>query len=392
MALLNYRPDNIETAATNSNDSKEREKKHYLNDSQATKPKYFYKAKCRFPVAGLLMMKLLLSKELQIICRLILVQRLIWCVQAGQFAGKIDQAFSRIAAERLTVGSEFEAGNQLAIKSGLRLSNEWIKRLVRSDFQNRNLIRSNRESIDRPGLTHEINLLNSVLKRTNVTNHLVGTKLSPLSGLSDSSIDLHRLNEPNELVKSAKLFEFNGLDEGQSKRRIDELANNNSDRPANRSNRFAAATQSKRSREASVRGREESSMLDNGSSEEEEDELYEIPSAGIVALAVCYMTISLCAIVGNLIVLFIVIKSKKMQNPTNYLLANLSASDFLIGNPTFSLILIFDYFDKHDQATNSIFVGQEHWRFRFNSKLPFYNAGFCRCSSVRSVRPFSRSR
>lgn len=63
----------------------------------------------------------------------------------------------------------------------------------------------------------------------------------------------------------------------------------------------------------------------------QDDELYEIPNFLVFILTICYTSISFMAITGNLIILWIVFKIKKMRNPTNYLLANLSASDFLIG-------------------------------------------------------------
>lgn len=289
-------------------------------------------------------MNLLLSKELQVICRLIFVQNLICVVHGDQFAAGAErlQALSGISANSVTSSEPPFAGDRPGSKSELKPSNEWIKRLVRSDFENRNSIRSKRESADKAGATNAggMNLANNVLN-ANVTN-LIGLKLSAkldaLSGLGKSLIDFNLLNGSNALARLNALYE-----PLEQSKRVNELANDH----ANRSTKLATvdrANQSRRSRGVSGSVQEAASdlLLENGlvevdDEEDEEDELYEIPNYLIVILAICYMTISLCAIVGNLMVLYIVIKSKKMQNPTNYLLANLSASDFLIGNCYFFL-------------------------------------------------------
>eukprot|EP00095_Tigriopus_kingsejongensis_P012396 maker-scaffold682_size112745-snap-gene-0.12 protein:Tk12396 transcript:maker-scaffold682_size112745-snap-gene-0.12-mRNA-1 annotation:"lymnokinin receptor" len=64
-------------------------------------------------------------------------------------------------------------------------------------------------------------------------------------------------------------------------------------------------------------------------------ELYE-PSLGIVILlAVCYGGISLGAVVGNTLVIYMVIRSRRMRTITNFFIANLALSDVVIG--TFSI-------------------------------------------------------
>ena len=59
--------------------------------------------------------------------------------------------------------------------------------------------------------------------------------------------------------------------------------------------------------------------------------LYEVPIGLIVLLAVAYGTVSLCAIIGNGIVLWIVVRSHRMRTVTNIFLANLAFADMLIG-------------------------------------------------------------
>lgn len=285
-------------------------------------------AKCRF-VTGLLIMNLLLSKQLQVIC-LIFVQNLICCVHGDQFAAGIERLLSsEISAHSL--GSRPFTGDPLG-QSELKPSND--RRLVQSVVGTGNSIRSKRELVDRAA--GSTNLQNNVLN-ANVTNPVrLSAKLNALSGLSESLIDFDLFTQSN--AKSSR--PINGLHEPlQRSRRTNELANDRSNR-STKSAAIDAAHQSRTSRGVSGSVRETGSdrLLDNGPVEvedEEEDELYEIPNYLIVILTICYITISLCAIIGNLMVLYIVIKSKKMQNPTNYLLANLSASDFLIGKVSF---------------------------------------------------------
>ena len=57
-----------------------------------------------------------------------------------------------------------------------------------------------------------------------------------------------------------------------------------------------------------------------------------IASGGIVALlAVLYGTISIIAVIGNLLVMFVVISRRNMQTVTNIFIANLAFSDVILG-------------------------------------------------------------
>lgn len=64
-------------------------------------------------------------------------------------------------------------------------------------------------------------------------------------------------------------------------------------------------------------------------------DLYE-PSLGIVILlAICYGGISLGSVLGNTLVIYMVIRSRRMKTITNFFIANLALSDVVIG--TFSI-------------------------------------------------------
>ncbi|KAK9503255.1 hypothetical protein O3M35_011863 [Rhynocoris fuscipes] len=59
--------------------------------------------------------------------------------------------------------------------------------------------------------------------------------------------------------------------------------------------------------------------------------LYEVPAGIIVLLSVFYGTISVVAVVGNFLVIWIVATSRRMQNVTNCFIANLALADIVIG-------------------------------------------------------------
>ncbi|XP_042907785.1 neuromedin-K receptor isoform X2 [Parasteatoda tepidariorum] len=60
-------------------------------------------------------------------------------------------------------------------------------------------------------------------------------------------------------------------------------------------------------------------------------DLYEVPLLLIVFLSCCYGLISILSIVGNFSVIVIVALSRRMQNVTNYFIANLAVADMIIG-------------------------------------------------------------
>jgi hypothetical protein len=61
-----------------------------------------------------------------------------------------------------------------------------------------------------------------------------------------------------------------------------------------------------------------------------QDVLYQIPTEGIVLLSIFYGAISLVAFAGNSLVLWIVLTSRRMQNVTNYYIANLAFADVFL--------------------------------------------------------------
>ena len=60
-------------------------------------------------------------------------------------------------------------------------------------------------------------------------------------------------------------------------------------------------------------------------------ELYDIPSWMAILLSLIYFAVSFCAVIGNWMVLWIVIRSKIMRNVTNLFIANLAVADIIIG-------------------------------------------------------------
>ncbi|RWS27691.1 tachykinin-like peptides receptor 99D [Leptotrombidium deliense] len=59
--------------------------------------------------------------------------------------------------------------------------------------------------------------------------------------------------------------------------------------------------------------------------------LYKIPASLVILLTICYLAVSLCSVFGNSMVLWIVFKSKRMRNVTNFFIANLALADIAIG-------------------------------------------------------------
>lgn len=61
------------------------------------------------------------------------------------------------------------------------------------------------------------------------------------------------------------------------------------------------------------------------------DTLYDVPTGMIVLLSVLYGSISVLAVVGNFLVMWIVATSRRMQSVTNCYIANLALADIVIG-------------------------------------------------------------
>lgn len=75
------------------------------------------------------------------------------------------------------------------------------------------------------------------------------------------------------------------------------------------------------------------------SEEIDESGIYQIPPLLIIFLTVMYLLVSLSAIIGNSMVLWIVINSKRMRNVTNFFIANLAVADLVIA----SLVVPFQF-------------------------------------------------
>lgn len=61
------------------------------------------------------------------------------------------------------------------------------------------------------------------------------------------------------------------------------------------------------------------------------DDLYDPPLAVIVFLSLCYGSISVAAVAGNGLVIWVILTSRRMRNVTNYYIANLALADIAIG-------------------------------------------------------------
>ncbi|XP_047098415.1 neuropeptide Y receptor type 1-like [Schistocerca piceifrons] len=59
--------------------------------------------------------------------------------------------------------------------------------------------------------------------------------------------------------------------------------------------------------------------------------LYDVPGGVVALLSLCYGSISVLAVVGNSLVMWIVATSRRMQNVTNCFIANLALADIVIG-------------------------------------------------------------
>ncbi|XP_046409661.1 RYamide receptor-like isoform X1 [Neodiprion fabricii] len=70
---------------------------------------------------------------------------------------------------------------------------------------------------------------------------------------------------------------------------------------------------------------------DNESIYDEYDDLYDVPAGLIALLSICYGSISILAVVGNALVIWIVATSRRMQSVTNCFIANLALADIVIG-------------------------------------------------------------
>lgn len=61
------------------------------------------------------------------------------------------------------------------------------------------------------------------------------------------------------------------------------------------------------------------------------ERLYDVPTGMIVLLSLLYGSISVLAVVGNFLVMWVVGTSRRMQSVTNCFIANLALADIVIG-------------------------------------------------------------
>lgn len=62
-----------------------------------------------------------------------------------------------------------------------------------------------------------------------------------------------------------------------------------------------------------------------------DEPLYEPPTYLTVFLSICYISISVAAVVGNGLVIWVILTSRRMRNVTNYYIANLALADIAVG-------------------------------------------------------------
>lgn len=63
----------------------------------------------------------------------------------------------------------------------------------------------------------------------------------------------------------------------------------------------------------------------------EDDYIYDVPLGLVLLLSFFYGTISLLAVIGNSLVIWIVVTTRTMQTVTNWYIANLAMADVIIG-------------------------------------------------------------
>lgn len=61
------------------------------------------------------------------------------------------------------------------------------------------------------------------------------------------------------------------------------------------------------------------------------EQLYDVPVGLLVVLSILYGSISLLAVIGNTLVIWIVATTRPMQSVTNLFIANLALADVIIG-------------------------------------------------------------
>jgi leucokinin receptor len=69
----------------------------------------------------------------------------------------------------------------------------------------------------------------------------------------------------------------------------------------------------------------------SAATDEDDDQIYQIGSGLAIFLTIVYLSVSLCAIIGNWMVVWIVMRSRAMRSVTNAFIANLAVADLMIG-------------------------------------------------------------
>uniref|UniRef100_A0A1B6DGK6 G-protein coupled receptors family 1 profile domain-containing protein n=1 Tax=Clastoptera arizonana TaxID=38151 RepID=A0A1B6DGK6_9HEMI len=62
-----------------------------------------------------------------------------------------------------------------------------------------------------------------------------------------------------------------------------------------------------------------------------DEDLYDVPVHIVVLLSICYGSISIAAVMGNGLVMWVIATSRRMKSVTNYYIANLALADIVIG-------------------------------------------------------------
>lgn len=79
--------------------------------------------------------------------------------------------------------------------------------------------------------------------------------------------------------------------------------------------------------------------------EESSEQLYSIPSSLYQAFSVFYYSVSFISVVGNCLIIFVILRNKRMHNVTNYFITNLAVVDIIISvfSTPFQVSIISNY-------------------------------------------------
>lgn len=123
----------------------------------------------------------------------------------------------------------------------------------------------------------------------------------------------------------------------------------------------------------------------------EDDYIYNVPVGLVLLLSLLYGTISLLAIIGNFLVIWIVVTTRNMQTVTNWYIANLAMADVIIG--AFAIpfqVLVVYSLNLSDGKPTASFVFVNSFKRRFCSAGHFLT--FCASSALLCSRSAYLSR